>query len=160
VFSGKRTEPTALPPSAVTTLVAACCNCVSNAWSVASKNQLLAALVEDGRSGALGERGGAARRFGQNLVVATSSCGRRFRYETKRPKMLRERSENFARETISFRERPRKLLESLGREMSDFADSCDFNGLGPILFRGFFALRFPIRPPRLGQSILYLRIDR
>jgi len=26
----------------------ACCNCVSNAWSVASKNQLLAALVEDG----------------------------------------------------------------------------------------------------------------
>ena len=67
--------------------------------------------------------------------------------------MLRERSENFACETILFREGPRKLLKSLGAKLFDFAVSCDFNGLHPILFRGFFALRFPIRPAQIGQSI-------
>jgi len=41
---------------------------------------------------------------------------------------------------------PRKLLKSVGREISDFAVSCDFKGLRPILFRAlFFAVRFPIR---------------
>jgi hypothetical protein len=55
--------------------------------------------------------------------------------------------ENFACETILFRQAPRKLLKSLGREIPDFAASCDFKGLRAILFRAFFAARFPIRPP-------------
>ena len=46
---------------------------------------------------------------------------------------------NFACETILFRQVPRKLLKSLGREISDFAVSCDFKGLRPILFRAFFS---------------------
>ena len=64
---------------------------------------------------------------------------------------FRLRTENFACETILFRQAPRKLLKSLGREISDFAVSCDFKGLRPILFRAFFAVRFPIRPSGLAQ---------
>jgi hypothetical protein len=51
---------------------------------------------------------------------------------------------NFACETILLRETPRKLLKSLGPEISYFAVSCDFKGLRPALFRTSFAtVRFP-----------------
>ena len=62
--------------------------------------------------------------------------------------MLRKRRENFACETILFREGPRKLLKLLGCEMSDFAVSCDFNGLRPVLFRSFFRAPFSDPPAR------------
>ena len=64
--------------------------------------------------------------------------------------MLRKRRENFACETILFREGLRKLLKSLGREMSDFAVSCDIKGLRPILFRAF--IRRPFSDPPVGAK--------
>ena len=68
----------------------------------------------------------------------TQTAGR-FRCETKGTEMFRKRRENFACEKILFRQAPRKLLKSLGREISNFAVSCDFKGLRPILFRAPFS---------------------
>ena len=50
-----------------------------------------------------------------------------------------------------FARHPRKLLKSLGREISDFAVSCDFKGLRPI----FFALSFrrPFSDPPFVPSL-------
>jgi len=66
--------------------------------------------------------------------------------------LLRPRSEsfaceldNFACETILFRQAPRKLLKSLGHEISEFVVLCDFKRLRRVLFRAFFAVGFPIR---------------
>jgi hypothetical protein len=59
--------------------------------------------------------------------------------------------ENFACERILFRQAPRKLLKSLRREIYDFAVSCDFRGLRPILFRAFLAVRFSIRQSGLAR---------
>ena len=57
---------------------------------------------------------------------------------------------NFACETISFRQVPRKLLKSLGREIFDFEASCDFNDLRPIFFRAFSPSPF-FRSARRGE---------
>jgi len=49
----------------------------------------------------------------------------------------------------------RKSLKLLDREMSDFAVSCDFKGLRPVLFRTFFSLRFSIRASGLEADFLF-----
>jgi hypothetical protein len=56
---------------------------------------------------------------------------------------------NFACEVKSFRKGPRKLLKSLANEITDFAASCDFKGLRPVLFRPYFVLG--LFCPRAGR---------
>jgi hypothetical protein len=61
---------------------------------------------------------------------------------------------NFACEVKSFRKGPRKLLKSLAHEITDFAVSCDFKGLRPVLFRPFYVLDFFW--PRAGRGKQFL----
>jgi hypothetical protein len=66
---------------------------------------------------------------------------------------------DFACGTILFRHAPRKLLKSLGHEISDFAVSCDLQDLRPIFSRFPFGVRFPIRPSCLPNFSFSELID-
>jgi hypothetical protein len=54
---------------------------------------------------------------------------------------------NFACETKSFRKAPRKLLKLLAREIGDFAVSCNFKALRPVLFPPLSSSAFSARAP-------------
>ena len=64
-------------------------------------------------------------------------------------KKRRKRNECFAKRSERFRDRGRKSLKSLGREISDFAEPCVFKDLTAISFRAFS--RHPhFRPQKPG----------
>jgi hypothetical protein len=63
---------------------------------------------------------------------------------------------NFACEVKSFRKGPRKLLKSLAHEITDFAVSCDFKGLRPVLFRPRL---FSVRAAGGRRLIVIIRIN-
>ena len=57
------------------------------------------------------------------------------RWTPGRPENRRKRNARFAMRNERFRDGGRKSLKSLGREMSDFAESCVFKALNPVSFR-------------------------
>jgi hypothetical protein len=76
----------------------------------------------------------------------------RFRRETEGAEMLRKRSGNFACETILFRQAPRKLLKSLGREIRYFRG---FHAISMVCDPSFFCAFFrrPFSDPPVGPNL-------
>ena len=68
-----------------------------------------------------------------------------------RPKNGESETPRFAMRNERFREGGRKSLKSLGREMSNFAESFVFNDLTAFLFRAFRETR-PPGPKRAGRA--------